>query len=526
MFQKPLVDNKIPLNFLDSILSNNSLYEMFKKEFQENIDYFKGIPKSEYLFYMLEYITNKLFSGNLLQIHEDTGSSSDKTLGYIRAFFDDFIRDEVNKLDQNIFSSPFFKGLEYAKKHDEYASKNEEFLKLYEYISDTCDYDSKCKKIESELLLELEKEKLSIGEFELLCNFVKNNKNGFVKMSIVGSMLRLHAYKKNHIFDREVVKVLVYSTVRDYLIDLEEDVHIEYIDEVTFENKTYDLSKHTIYMESLLLDTFISGNYVELFSNLFFKMKLYRDELLLSKNVVSLESLHAIMNMINFKVDLSRMYADKSYEPYPYISDTKASSFVMALKFYESFGINLFMSYINSQLNNINIESDNPPTFNKEISLDISFNKSFNKLGSSLKRELIKKYDVLGIFYFDTGERKGIVDLLKTYESTSNKIITEYIESSILVPDEIIDNARDISNYTSVNSEINTLIEKLLNFIYQDLFYYSLQNIIKKESTKPTFDKEAYLDELFIKINSLESNSKLDKFIKDVLEIIEIEKQN
>lgn len=508
VFLKPLTDNKIPLNFLDSILSNNSLYEMFKYEFNENADYFKGIQKNEYLFYMLEYIISKFTSCSVVQGVE-----------YIKRFIDDFFLEELNKERNNIVLTPIFKAIEIIK-------DNPEIKDLYDYIMEKSDYDKKVNEIEKELDEILKKDKLSISEFELLCNYVKNNNKGYISMNIVGIMLNLHAYKKNHIFDREVVKVLVYSTTKDYLRDLSVDVNIEYIDEVNFENKTYDLSVKTIYIESLLLDTFISGNYVELFSNLFFKMTLYRQEFLLTNNIVSLETLNTLMNMINHKADMSKIYVDTNYDAYSYTSDIKASSFVKALKFYQSFGVDLFASYINSQLSKIEINSEYAPTYNKEISLDIMFSKSFNKLSESLKKELIKKYKVLSLFYFDNGTKKNIIDLFKEYIKTKEKCILEYIETTVVLPEEIIDNAILLVNYHTKDKEISSLIEKLLKFIYQDLFYYSLTNYLKFNESRINFNKDNYLNELYVKVNSIQSNNKLDKFISDILNIIEMEKQN
>ena len=45
MFIEELHEQVIPPNFLNSILTNPSLYGMFKDEFEENIEYFQGIKK-------------------------------------------------------------------------------------------------------------------------------------------------------------------------------------------------------------------------------------------------------------------------------------------------------------------------------------------------------------------------------------------------------------------------------------------------------------------------------------------------
>mgnify|MGYP003297403510 CR=1 FL=1 len=68
MFSTTINENKIPPNFLNSILTNNSLYEMFKNDYNNNIEYFQNRNKEEYINAILEFIEDKLFSKNIYSI--------------------------------------------------------------------------------------------------------------------------------------------------------------------------------------------------------------------------------------------------------------------------------------------------------------------------------------------------------------------------------------------------------------------------------------------------------------------------
>ena len=61
MFSKEVPNSKITPNLINSIFTNNSVYEMFKDNFEENREYFQNISKEEYLEAMLTYLEKKLF---------------------------------------------------------------------------------------------------------------------------------------------------------------------------------------------------------------------------------------------------------------------------------------------------------------------------------------------------------------------------------------------------------------------------------------------------------------------------------
>ena len=96
MFSKPINENRIPPNFLNSILTNEALYTMFKNDFEKNTEYFQKIDKDEYLYAMLKFITDKLYSKNALQIYEENFEESkldnNSFLICIENFYNDLIQ--------------------------------------------------------------------------------------------------------------------------------------------------------------------------------------------------------------------------------------------------------------------------------------------------------------------------------------------------------------------------------------------------------------------------------------------------
>jgi len=329
---------------------------MFKNEYDENIEYFQGLKKDEYLYSMLKFITDKLYSGNLFQIYDDEDVeiklSNSPVLKYIRKFYYDFMLPLIKADEFAIFASNFYKALEYAKNNDKFVNLTS-FDELYNYIfCESINYNEITTKILLELKNKLSKGKVLLSDFEILCNYIKNNIDGFISMDIVEYMIKNHAYKSNHIFDREVVKILVYSTAKDYLSRFEISPTIEYSEEITIAKnaKTHSVETETIYMDALLIDTFISGNYVELFNDLFYKMDLLKDNVLINRNELNIYTLYAVMNLVNQKTDMRRIFKDESYFPYQYMTDLKASCFVKTLRFYKGLGVDLFKSYIDSQI--------------------------------------------------------------------------------------------------------------------------------------------------------------------------------
>ena len=125
-------------------------------------------------------------------------------------------------------------------------------------------------------------------EFDVLCNYIKNNTKGFVSMNIVTKMLRNHAYKTNHIFDAfdayksfvlaktiplknfvfkiesgstrnsfdaEVVKSIVASTIGSYLETYGIVVQVEFLSELDRqEMSSYTLKPKRIILDENLID--------------------------------------------------------------------------------------------------------------------------------------------------------------------------------------------------------------------------------------------------------------------------------
>ena len=204
---------------------------MFKDDYENNLEYFSNLEKEEYLSAMLGFIEASLFSSNLFNIYTEPEDLEEKTKGklaYIKNFYDDFLLDEFRVNPDSILKTKFFEGMVFAHNHDEYASKTTEFNSLFEYVfKESLDYYDIVGILIKEPSRKLEEdETLSMREFDTLCNYVKNNTEGFVSMSIVTKMLKNHAYKTNHIFDAEVVESLIQSTAKSYLREYNIEVSV------------------------------------------------------------------------------------------------------------------------------------------------------------------------------------------------------------------------------------------------------------------------------------------------------------
>ena len=529
MFTRPINENKIPPNFLNSILTNDSLYQMFKNEFDENSEYFQNINKDEYLYSMMKFICDKLESGNLFQIYDsenlDETINRSSVLKYMRTFYDDFMLPLIKQNKENIFDTPFFKSLKYAEKHDEYASLNASFNEFVNYVfNESIDYFASEEEIKKNLKEKLSSSHLSIQEFDLLCNYVKNNITGIITMDFACCMIKNHAYKSNHIFDRDVVKGLLYSTCFDYLKVFGIKPNIEYTDNLyLLKNvQTHDISSSTIYIDNLLIDTFISGNYVELFKDLFYKMDLLKEEIIINSDIISYDALNTVMKIVNFKVDITRIFKDESYYPYGYYTDASASAFLKTLKFYQTLGVDLFSNYINSQIDKVDYNKEGSLTYKKEIGQEILFLSKFPKLSTDRIMELKNKYSVLKIIFQDNGVRKKAIDLLKSIKKEQNKsLIFKYLMDTIPNPEDLIDDVIDLSNFKSTKDDINELVVRLLKYIYPDTFYYSLDSYIKLNTSKSSFNKREYLDDLYVRVSCIKDIPSTNKFKISALDIIE-----
>ena len=201
MFSREISNAKIPPNFLNTILTNKSVYEMFKDEYLENIDYFQHKTKEEYLDALLIELENKLFEDKVLE---------DYNLKAIKLFFDDFLINKFKENKASIFETRLFRGLNYHLTKD----YSKEFKELYDYIYKESDY----KNIKDELvnpIIDNMMDNLSFSDYHILTNYIKNNTLGFIDYDLYSKVLYLHAFKTNHVFDKDVVVMLINSLVLD-----------------------------------------------------------------------------------------------------------------------------------------------------------------------------------------------------------------------------------------------------------------------------------------------------------------------
>lgn len=533
MFANEISDKVLPPNFLNSILTNQSLYDMFKNEFDENIEYFQGIEKSVYLGAMLKFIEDALFSRNIFSIYtevDDIDSLTRGKLKYIKSFYDDFLLEEFKNNPECILKTSFFKGFEAAKNDDLYASKTSEFNELYDYVFNfSIDYEGIVLVLMKDIFAVLLKEEgLSIKDFQLLLDYVKNNINKRLDMNIVTSMLRNHALKKNHIFDREVSTILVSSVIVDYLESFGIEAKVVFAEGLeNGELSCHDLVNHTITLDMSLIDGFISLNYVELFEVAFYEADVLKSAVLLKRNEKSVETLKTLMNFVVMKVDMNRIFQEENYWPSELYADMRATGFIKALRFFSSFGINLFSSYVVNKTKDIDIDYNieiAKKVSKKEISLDQRFLVQFKK--SNNKEELIEKYEVLKTLFNKDGTRKDTIDLIKSLNKDEAKsFITEYLHSRVIEPDKMIEDANALLALKTKNLFTKEFIERELKYIYVDTFYYSLDSFIKLNSNTK-MDIDEYLDDLLVKANCIKDTPLTHRFIDEVIFTINDAKQN
>ena len=496
MFSKEIANSKIPPNFLNSILTNKSLYEMFKNEYEENKDYFQNISKEEYLDAMLNRIEELLFKEDKLEIYN---------IEAIKVFFDDFLCNLFKDDSLNLLKTNLFKGLNFHLSKD----YSKEYKQLYEYIFEKTDYIKVVNEIIKPILNKFnDKEGLNINEYNILTNYIRNNIKDYISIDVVYELLRLHAYKINHIFDREVVKIILKSIIREYT---DFNIRISYTIEKT------DVKSNTIYIDPKYIDDFIFGNYVELINELFINIEMIQDYNYLRDNKLDYNTLKCLENMIIYKVDLDRVYEDESYNPYQYFNDMKSSCFVKTMRFFSSFGVNLYNSYINNKTSKIEFKDISDAISHKSIPLDIRFLKAINK--NNIK--YIDQYYVLSLILNPDGTRVKTIDLIKKINNETQEFIAEYLNKRIIEPDSIIKDVSELVNYKTAKEYNVEIIDKLIRYIYVDTFNYSLNGYIQLYKVN-----EEFLNELLFKVKCIKDVPQTHKFIDEVICEIEMVKQN
>ena len=496
MFSKEVPNSKITPNLINSIFTNNSVYEMFKDNFEENREYFQNISKEEYLEAMLTYLEKKLFEDTKLEEYN---------IKAIKLFFDDFLNEKFESDTTNLFKTKLFRGLNYhyAKNY------SEEYQSLYNYIFDQTNYIETVKEIITPIIEKSNNDSLTMNEYNILTYYIKNNIKGFIDINLCYNILRLHAFKTNHIFDQEVAKVLVESIVRTIT-----DLNIK----VIYDEEQSDKENNELHISPKLLDDFIFGNYVDLLCTLFYNLEQIKDYNNLKNNLVNLDTLKTLETMIIYNVDIDKYINEENYKPKNYLIDLEASSFIKTLRFFQELGVNLYDSYINSHINKIDfsdIDKNEEETINKEISLDIRFLHALKK--KDIK--YINEYEVLHLLFNEDKTRVKTITLLKQKEEKD--FIKEYLCFRIIEPHEMIEDVQLLINTEFNNEEINSLKEQLLKYIYVDSFHYSLNNYINFIK-----DKDEYLDELYTKVKLIKDTPLTHKFIDEAeVEILDM-KQN
>lgn len=522
MFKSIDYADSIPPNFIQSILTNASLYKMFKDDFESNREYFQNIDREVYLGRMLSFIEDTLFSSNIFHIYANVDDLDEFAAGklfFIKNFYDDFLLEAFNIDPTGILKTKLFKGLEYARLHDSFASKTKEFNDLYDYIfKESLDYLELVKVLLKDPLAALKKgEALSLKDFDILCYYVKNNKDGSVDMDIVTAMLHNHAYKMNHIFDIDVAHVLVASVLYSYLDSYGIAAQIKFTTEEDESNSKENREAHIICIENSLVEGFCSLNYVELFSKLFYEADLLRDYHQIISDEVSRNSLNTLMSIVSLGIYPEEIL-DPLHLPEKYVLDVEASSFIKALRFFESFKVNLFNSYIGATRTKISLEKDSKISYSKkEISLDQRFELILKKYPR--KEELIKNYRALNLIYKPNGVRINTLELIKNIaKSDSGDYLIDYMHSRILDPESMIEDVNRLSSYRTKDPKIISFIEQELKYIYVDTFFYSIDSYLKLNLK---IDREAYLSDILTKINCIASTPLTHRFIDEAIFTIE-----
>jgi len=155
----------------------------------------------------------------------------------------------------------------------------------------------------------------------------------------------------------------------------------------------------------------------------------------------------------------------------------------------------------------------------KEISSEIRFATRLAKMDKTEIKWYLENFKVISYFYDDNGSRIKAIDLIK--KSKNKDFIFEYFNSSVPLPETIIDDIIDLSDYKSKSIEINNLIDRLTNYIYPDIFYYSLDGFIKINMNKSSFESGEYCNELYVKISCIKESERSKKFKSITLHIID-----
>ena len=509
-----IYDNYIPPNFLNSILLNESLYKMFKSDFQDNREYFQNIDKEIYIRELEKYICTSIINNN--------GES--KYYTDFRKFYDDFILPSIKENEETIFTFEIFKTLKIVYRNNNI--NNDEFIKFYDYIFASSNYFEISDRIINRIKNIMETNKLSINDSEMLNNYIKNSSEEYIDDYLCCLLIKNHIYKYNHIFDVNIVKKIVLSIANDFFKKYGIKINIEYTDIVLSKNvKTHDIDTFTIYINSILIDTFISGNYVELLSSLFYKLMILKDEYLITNNILDLGTLRALWKLVNNKVELDKIFIDSKYHPYDYYSELETNAFIMTLRFLNNMGINLFDNYLNSQIRDLKLDIIDAKNSPKEIPEEMKFINRFSKMEKEKIAFLRNKYKVLEFFYDESGKRIKAIELLSNFDRGYKNIILDYLYLVISEPICIIDDVIDIINQKFNNKDVEDFVTKLMKYIYPDIFYYSLDSYIIMSEDKISFNKNEYLSDLYVRISSIKETEETKKFLKNAINAIELMKQ-
>lgn len=509
-------ETHITPNFLHSILTNDTLYEMFKDDFDNNKSYFQNITKEVYIEQISEYISNNL-----------KNYSDDKEyLNCFKKFYDDFILPKIDEKPENIFDLTLFKSIREVYEENK-INNNEALLSFYNYIFSSSKYFDKSDFIIRQIKSEMQNNKLSVSDYQILTNYVKNTIDDIIPLDIACLLIRNHAFKYNHIFDANITKKIVLSIANDFFRKYDIRINIQYNELILSKNvKTHDIDTNTIYIDSILIDTFISGNYVELLSNLFFKLILFKDDYLLKANLINLDTLKTIWRCVNNKVEIDKVFIDEKYHPYDYLSEMESNAFIMALRFLNSIGINLFNNYLSSQTRSLDFKNITIKSSPKEISEEMKFINRFSKTEKEKIGFFRNKYKVISFFYGSDGKRKKAIDLINMCDDENIELVFSYLTQIIPEPIYLIDDIVDITGQDYEKDSIKDLVFRLSKYIYPDMFYYSLESFILMNEEKTSFDKDIYLSELYVRISSIKETDETKNFLKNAINAIELMKQN
>lgn len=522
MFKDVIDGHEVPPNFLNSILTNSSLYQMFKDDFEENADYFQGVKKDVYLDAMHSFLIEELFSRDLFQCGEVAPDDTQviKKISYFRNFYDDFMLEKFKEDPQNILKTKFFRGLNFALENDQWAKDIKKFRDFYDYVfEESIDYFDIIKLVTREPFEALKDGQVSIAQFDTICNYIKNNASETLEDEIIMRMIDNHAHKKNRIFDREVAKELAIATANSYLqgYNLKADILFVYPgkeEELDVDNK--------IVIDAELLDKFTTMNYVELFQRVFYEIEIFKIKELLKKDNEDLETYMILESLIIKGVDIERFISDPSYEPKDFLDDLWAFNFVRTLRFFKECNVDLFDSYTESQMRKIDFDgiTDNLTITNSSNCIEDALVKTLKNLTD--KDNIINKHKILRRLYNKDGTPKDALELIKNgFKDEKYDLVREFLHSRIVDPIKMIDEVAELSSFNAKNDEMREFIETELKYFYVDAFIYSLEENLRTQK-----DKYGYLEDLSIKISLIKDTPLTSKFIDEVKFDIEEAKQN